>query len=47
MKNPLNSRKIKPPSEINWKIREFFFKTALTGFSKKIDKRYFDIEKSF
>ncbi len=47
MKDPLKSRKIKLPDEINWKIREIFSESALASFCDEIDVRYDDIEKKF
>jgi len=45
MKNPSNSRKIKPSFEINWKIREIFSEVALANFSDDIENKYLAIEK--
>ncbi len=45
MKDPVKSRKTKPPFEINWKIREFFSEAALTSFCEEINNKYHDIEK--
>ncbi len=39
MKEPLKSRKTKPPFEINWKIREFFSEAALASVCDEIDKK--------
>ncbi len=46
MKNPLNSRKTKSSLAINWKIREIFSEAALASFSKEIDDKYLEIEKT-
>ncbi len=45
MKDQLKSRKTKPPSEINWKIREIFSEAALLSYFKEVDNQYLAIEK--
>ena len=45
MKETFKPRKIKPPSEINWMIREIFSEAALASFFDEIDSQYLAIEK--
>ena len=45
MKEPLQSRKTKPPLDINWNIREIFSEAALASFCDETYKKYLAIEK--